>query len=73
VSLRCWRRSHDVPSIVFSRERCITLAWPDDTDAINRTFDVNVARLRRIFGRPQHGEHPHGVRRRIRDRPPTDE
>jgi DNA-binding response OmpR family regulator len=39
------------PGIVFSRERCITLAWPDDTDAIDRTVDVHVARLRRIFGR----------------------
>jgi DNA-binding response OmpR family regulator len=39
------------PGIVFSRERCITLAWPDDTDAIDRTVDVHVARLRRKFGR----------------------
>ncbi len=39
------------PGIVFSRERCITLAWPDDTDAIDRTVDVHVARLRRILGR----------------------
>jgi DNA-binding response OmpR family regulator len=39
------------PGIVFSRERCITLAWPDDTNAIDRTVDVHVARLRRIFGR----------------------
>jgi DNA-binding response OmpR family regulator len=38
------------PGIVFSRERCLTLAWPDDTDAIDRTVDVHVARLRRIFG-----------------------
>jgi two-component system alkaline phosphatase synthesis response regulator PhoP len=36
--------------IAFSRERCLTLAWPD-TDAINGTVDVHVARLRRIFGR----------------------
>jgi DNA-binding response OmpR family regulator len=39
------------PGIVFSRERCITLAWPEETDAIDRTVDVHVARLRRIFGR----------------------
>jgi DNA-binding response OmpR family regulator len=39
------------PGIVFSRERCITVAWPEDTDAIDRTVDVHVARLRRIFGR----------------------
>jgi DNA-binding response OmpR family regulator len=39
------------PGIVFSRERWITLAGPEDTDAIDRTFDVHVARLRRIFGR----------------------
>ena len=39
------------PGIVFSRERCITLAWPDDTDAIDRTVDVHLARLRRILGR----------------------
>jgi DNA-binding response OmpR family regulator len=39
------------PGIVFSRERCLTLAWPDDTGAIDRTVDVHVARLRRIFGR----------------------
>ena len=39
------------PGIVFSRERCITLAWPDDTDAIDRTVDVHVARLRRKLGR----------------------
>ena len=39
------------PGIVFSRERCIVLAWPDDTDAIDRTVDVHVARLRRILGR----------------------
>jgi DNA-binding response OmpR family regulator len=39
------------PGIVFSRERCFTLAWPDATDAIDRTVDVHVARLRRILGR----------------------
>ena len=39
------------PGIVFLRERCITVAWPEDTDAIDRTVDVHVARLRRIFGR----------------------
>src|SRR5664279_773213 len=55
------------PDIVFSRERCITLAWPDDTDAIDR----HRRRPRRTAPpdiRPRHAEYPQRPRGRIRDR-----
>jgi DNA-binding response OmpR family regulator len=31
--------------------RALHYAWPNDTDAIDRTVDVHVAHLRRIPGR----------------------
>lgn len=38
------------PGKVFSREEILTQVWPDDVNVLERSIDVNMARLRKKLG-----------------------
>ena len=38
------------PGRVFSREEILARVWPDDVNVLERSIDVNMARLRKKLG-----------------------